>query len=99
MKTFDEACDAVFLRKVETKEQLDAGIPGDLVERNNQYKPTILEVQENPRTVIFVRALLEMMAEGFTGATLLAIAFSHGVAVGMEMNAPDVDMEKMFDGL
>lgn len=42
MKNFEEACDAVFMRRADGDEP-----PADLLEQNQKYQDTILEIQRD----------------------------------------------------
>jgi hypothetical protein len=88
MKTFSEAVADVLIKKNPTKAD-----EFQLQEAKERYDALHEEIQNSDDTEMAVIGFMAYISE-IPIPTLLAIAFSHGVMVGVEMAEPD--LEKMF---
>ena len=89
MKTFDEAVDKVLARK------LPAGVseePSDMTDACSRYEAMHMEIRAHPVVNHWcANGLLDQFAglKSVPLMSLLRIAFSHGVMVGIEMEKQD----------
>jgi hypothetical protein len=89
MKTFAEAVDHILLKRVREGDKIVASVADlekyrDAVDR---YQSLHEEIQRHELTATFVHKLIQIADEqDLSDSLLLAVAFSHGVMVGCEMN-------------
>lgn len=85
MRTFEEACEMVFCRKV-TPETDDATATAVLVEAQERFRSVTSEAVNSPYADGLVETLYRLYMESdFSVETIIKNAFAQGVAVGIEM--------------
>jgi hypothetical protein len=93
MKTFLEALNATMFRAVP---DVPDGLilPGDSeyerVDREvsgiqDKYSDTLQEIQTDPETLRMINAMVDIFEDDASLEEMMAVAFSHGVMVGIEM--------------
>ncbi len=89
MKTFDEACERILVRRI-TAGQMDE-VPPDMADASDKFKSLHEEVQVHSHTLTFVSILLRIAEENDVSMeAILSVAFSHGIAVGIEMERQEL---------
>jgi hypothetical protein len=102
MKNFEEAVDHILLKRVREGDKIvadetDLQTYRDAVDR---YQSLHEEIQRHELTATFVHKLIQIAYEqDLSDSLLLAVAFSHGVMVGQEMNKDDSDPLAKLCGL
>lgn len=92
MKNFDEALSIIMQRvKGDVDSPESEAARKSLEELGAPFRATILEIQTDERVHNLAHIILDLGEErSMSGCQLLEIAFSHGVAVGLEMNKVDL---------
>lgn len=87
MLTFDEACHKILIRCLsDENEKTD-----DMDDASEKFISLHKEIQTNENTVMFVSFLMAMGEENdIPQSLLLAVALSHGVALGIEMERQEI---------
>lgn len=92
MKTFDEACMTLFVRKVgsnPTPEVLNAA-GEDVMRENARYADIAAEVQASEHPDSFMEIMIQALAAGELALQdVLISAIIHGVCIGIEMERGD----------
>ena len=86
MKTYEEAVALVMARKVKDINEM----PTDIIEASERYQSLHEEIQSSFQAKMLAATLLALGEDQkVEPIRLLCIAFSHGVAVGVEMEKQD----------
>lgn len=87
MKTFDEACHKILIRCVDDEDESTE----DMDDASEKFLDLHKEIQVNENTVMFVAFLMTVGEQhNMPMSLLLAVALSHGVAVGIEMERQEI---------
>ncbi len=85
MRTFAEACEATIMQRFKLG-QIPKQAPDELQEAADRFASMHQEIQGSEEAAVLAMFLMDMGATmGYPMQALLAVAFSHGVVVGMMM--------------
>ena len=83
MKSFEEACEAVLIRKVE---KVGDGVPEDMNEAHAKFEEMHKQIQNSTEANMLAAFLVSFGVQNdIPLIALLCVAFSHGVSVGVLM--------------